>query len=326
MRAAFYERFGSAADVLEVGDHETPTAGPGEVRVRVAASGVNPVDVKRRKGGRGAISAPRVIPHFDGAGTIDQIGDGVDRDRLGQRVWLFEAQWNRPFGCAAEYVALAADRVAPLPDGVSFAQGAALGIPALTAHRSVFGDGPVDGRTILVTGGAGAVGRYAVQLAKLGGARVIATVSSDAKAEIARSAGADEVIDYRREVVAARVKELTDGEGVDRIVEVELGRNLPASLEVIRVNGVIAAYASEGDREPPHPFYRLLYKSVTIHHMLVFQMPEEAKRAAVREIGQWLAAGKLTHHLGPSFPLDEIAAAHEAVEDGAPGKVILELS
>lgn len=326
MRAAWFERFGRAAEVLEVGELDTPTAGPGEVRVRVAASGVNPVDVKRRQGGRGALEAERIVPHFDGAGTIDQVGEGIGDDRLGQRVWLYEAQWRRTFGCAAEYVTLAADRALPLPDAVSFAEGAALGIPALTAHRCVFGDGPVNERTILVTGGAGAVGRYAVQLAKLGGARVIATVSSPEKAASARAAGADAVVDYRTEEVAERVRELTGGAGVDRVVEVELGGNLAATLDVIRPNGVIAAYASEGQREPALPFYRLLYKCVTLHHVLVFLMPEEAKRAAVRDVGRWLEAGRLSHQLGPSFPLERIADAHEAVEAGAVGKVVVELS
>ncbi len=324
MRAAWYDRFGAATEVLEIGDVETPTPGPGEVRVRVAASGVNPVDVKRRLGGRGALEAGRVIPHFDGAGTIDRIGDGVGDDRLGRRVWLFDAQWQRSSGSAAEYVTLPAGRTVPLPDAVTFPEGAALGIPALTAHRCVFGDGSVDGRTVLVTGGAGAVGRYAIQFAKLGGARVIATVSSPEKAESALAAGADEVINYRTEVVAARVRELTGGAGVDRIVEVELGGNLPATLEIIKTNGVVAAYASEADREPPLPFYRLLYKSVTLRHVLVFQVPEEAKSAAIRDVSRWLDAGVLSHQLGPSFPLDRIAAAHEAVEAGAVGKVIVE--
>lgn len=326
MKAAWFEQLGAAADVLQVGDIGTPTAGPGEVRVRVAASGVNPVDTKRRQGGRGDMEAPRVVPHFDGAGTIDEIGEGVDAGRIGERVWLYEAQWQSPFGTAAEWVTLPAERAAPLPDSTSFAEGAALGIPALTAHRSVHSDGPVDGQTVLVTGGAGAVGRYAIQFARLGGARVITTVSGPEKADSAAAAGAHEIINYRTEDVAARVMDYTGGEGVDRIVEVELGGNLETSLAILKTNGKIAAYASEGDPTPSLPFYSFLYKSVSIHHVIVFLMPESAKQQALAYLSGWLVEGKVSHDIGQTFSLDEIAAAHEAVEGGAIGKVVVDLS
>src|SRR6202043_2221998 len=202
MKAVWYERTGAAPDVLTFGDMPTPLAGPGEVRVRLEASGVNPADVGRRAGNYRGLEFPLIIPNSDGAGVIDQVGEGVTRLKAGQRVWLFNGQRNgRALGTAAEYIALAEQLVTPLPDQVSFAQGATLGIPGMTAWCCLFGDGPIAGRTVLVTGGAGAVGHYAVQLAKWGGARVIATVSSSFKAEQARLAGADLVIDYKTEDV-----------------------------------------------------------------------------------------------------------------------------
>ena len=325
MRAAWYSRFGEAAEVLETGDIEAPEVGAGDVLVRVEVSGVNPVDVKRRQGGRGEMEAPKVIPHFDGAGTIEAVGEGVDSGRVGDRVWIYEAQWGSPLGSAAENVVVPSVRAVPLPDGTEATAGACLGIPALTAHRGVFSDGPVSGQSVLVTGGAGAVGRYAIQFAKLGGAKVFSTVSSEEKAELARSAGADEVIDYKTEDVAGCVLELTNGMGVDRIVEVEMGGNLATSLEILRVNGVIATYASEANPEPVLRFYPSLYKSLVLRHILVFQIPEEAKELAVADISGWMEAGQITHHIGERFSLDEIVAAHQAVESGAVGKVLVEI-
>ena len=326
MRAAWYTRLGSAGDVLEVGEHETPTPGPGEVRVRVRASGINPVDVKRRAGGRGALASSLVVPHFDGAGIIDQVGDGVDAGRLGNRVWLYEAQWGRNLGTAGDFTTVPESRAVPLPPNASFTDGACLGIPALTAHRCVYGDGPVEGQTVLVTGGAGAVGAYAIQCARLGGARVLTTVSGDEKRKVARQAGADTVINYREEDVAASVMELTEGEGLDRIVEVEMGGNLETSIAMLKPNGVISAYASEGDPQPAVPFYTLLYKNLTVRFELVFLMPDEAKQQAVKDLTKWLADGELRHTIAESFSLNDIVAAHEAVESGPLGKVLLDLN
>ena len=325
MRAVWYEENGAADAVLQLGDMDESAPGPGEVRVRLAASGVNPVDCKRRKGGRGAMDGPRVVPHFDGAGLVDGVGDGVEEGRMGERVWIYEAQWGRPMGSAAESITLAADRAVRLPDNTDFDEGACLGIPAMTAHRCVFADGPVDGQTVLVTGGAGAVGRYAIQFAALGGARVIATVSSADKAAVARNAGAHEIIDYKCEDVPARVAEVTGG-GVARIIEVEFGANLETSLAVIANNGVIASYASDGVLEPALPFYRLAYANVTVRPVLVFGMPEEAKSRAIADITRWAESGELSHHIGPRFALEDTAAAHRAVEGGAFGKVIIEIA
>ena len=264
-------------DVLEIGEKATPRAGPGEVRVRLHTSGVNPADVKRRAGGRGATAEPYVIPHFDGAGVIDGVGEGVDGGRVPQRVWVYEAQVQRHLGTAAEYVAIDHRRAVPLPDAASFNDGACLGIPALTAHRCVFADGSVAGQTILVTGGAGAVANYAIQLATLGGARVISTVSGPEKARIATAAGAGDVINYREEPVVERVLELTDGRGVDRVVEVEFGGNLTDALGATKIDGVIATYASQAEPEPQIPFYQLLYRNLTVRFELVFMMPEKSK-------------------------------------------------
>lgn len=323
MKAVWYDQCGAAGEVLQLGQLDNPDLVRGEVRVRMVVSGVNPVDVKRRQGGRGALDSPRVIPHFDGAGVIEAVGEGVSASRVGERVWVYEAQWQRDFGTACEAVCLPTGLAVKLPEGTSFEEGACLGIPAMTAYRAVHVGGTVDGLTLLVTGGAGAVGRYAVQFAKLGGARVIATVSSAEKEASARAAGADEVINYRTGSVAEQVLEMTGEAGVDRIVEVEFGGNLAVSLAVLKVGGVINAYASEADREPSLPFYELLYKSISLNPVLVFQVPPEAKQRAIETITEGLVAGSLSHQVGPTFVLAEIAAAHEAVEGGAIGKVLL---
>jgi NADPH2:quinone reductase len=323
MKAVWYEKLGAANEVLQFGEVEAPQPDTGEVLVRIEASGVNPVDTKRRLGGRGEIPFPRVIPHLDGAGVIEKVGSGVDTNRVGQRVWLYEAQGDRPFGSAAEYVAIPAERAVPLPEGTSFDEGASLGVPAMTAHAAVFTDGDVSGQTLLVTGGAGVVGRYAIQFAKLSGARVITTVSNEEKAAIASSAGADLVLNYRTDDVAAGVQEFTAGQGVDRIVEVEFGGNLETSLKCLKTGGVIATYASQAVPEPTIPFYTMLYQHVVVRHVLVLHLSKEAKQQAIDDINHWLQAGSLTHNMGQKFTLAETVAAHQAVEGGAVGKVIV---
>ena len=327
MKAIWYEKAGPASEVLTAGEtDDAPAPGKGEVRVRVATSGINPVDVKRRSGSRSPMPAPKVIPHNDGAGVIDRVGSGVPDSRLGERVWIYEAQWGRAFGTAAAYVTIPARRAVELPAGTDFAEGACLGIPAITAHFSVFADGPVSDETILVTGGAGAVGGYAIQFAKLEGAKVIATVSSDEKAAIASEYGADHVINYKTEDVAARVKEITGGEGIERIIEVEFGGNLKTALAVLKPNGFIATYASEAAPQPAIPFYEMLYGSVTVRFVVVFSMPESAKQGAVADISSWLASGELRHRIAERHPLEAATAAHEAVERGPLGKVLLDIS
>jgi NADPH2:quinone reductase len=325
MRAVWYESNGAAADVLQVGELPTPEPAAGEVRVRLATSGLNPIDVKRRRGARGQTVEERTVPHFDGAGVIDAVGEGVAGSRRGERVWVYEGQWQRPMGTAADHIVLPERRAVPLPANTTFAEGACLGIPALTAHRAVFADGPIEGQTVLVTGGAGAVGAYAIQFAKLGGARVLTTVSTDEKAEIAADAGADYVFHYKAENVVQRITDLPGGGGVDRIVEVEFGGNLEQSLKVLKPNGVIAAYASDAVLEPKLPFYALAYKSAAARFVLVFMMPEDAKQKATSDIQRWLEDRQLRHYIARRFPLEETAAAHEALERGVIGNVVVEI-
>jgi NADPH2:quinone reductase len=326
MRAVWYERQGPAAEVLRSGELPTPQAGPGQVRVRLQASGVNPADCHRRAGTNFPQEYPRIIPNSDGAGVVDQVGEGADPRWVGKRVWLYNGQRNgRAFGTAAEYIALGAELVTELPDDVDFASGATLGIPCMTAHRCVFLAAPVQGRTILVTGGAGAVGHYAIQLAKWAGAHVIATVSSAAKAEHARLGGADDVIDYRSEDVAARILALTGGIGVDHVVDVDFGGNLPTTLKIMRDNGSIAAYASAGQRLPTVPFHELMRRNITVHGVLLPTSPPEARRRAQSDITQWLRGGRRLLAVAARFPLAETARAHEAVERGDKrGTVVVE--
>jgi NADPH:quinone reductase len=317
MKAVWYERTGPAADVLTYGDMPAPMAGPGEVRIRLEASGVNPADVGRRGGGYRAMEFPRVIPNSDGAGLIDQVGDGVTRLSVGQRVWLFNGQRNgRAFGTAAEYIALAEHLVMPLPDRLSFAAGATLGIPCMTAWSCLFGDGPIAGQTVLVTGGTGAVGPYAVQLAKWGGARVIATVSSAMKAEQARLAGADLVINYRNEDVVAKALAFTGQHGVDRVVDVDFGGNIATTLKAMALNSTIAVYATNGNRNPVVPMRELMEKCIALRALVLYALPPSLLAAAQADISKWLAAGPRIHNVTAQFALSDTAHAHLAVEKG----------
>ena len=317
MRAVWYERCGPAAEVLSYGERPTPVAGPGEVRVRLEASGVNPADVGRRSGNYRAMEFARVIPNSDGAGIVDQLGEGVTRLKPGQRVWLFNGQRNgRAFGTAAEYIALAEHLVTPLPDSLSFAQGATLGIPAMTAWCCLFCDGAIAGKTVLVSGGAGAVGHYAVQLAKWGGARVIATVSTAAKAEQARLAGADLVINYKAEDVVAKALAFTDRRGVDRVVDVDFGGNIATTLKLMAMNSTIAIYATNGNRNPVVPMRELMERCIALRALVLFALPPPLLAAAQADISKWLAAGPRIHNIAGQFALSDTAQAHLAVERG----------
>jgi NADPH:quinone reductase len=327
MKAAWYERVGPAADVLVVGEMPDPEPAAGEVRVRLHTSGVNPSDTKRRSGFRGrGIDFPRVVPHSDGAGVIDAVGSGVDAARIGERVWTYNARWQRPFGTAAGYVTLPADLAVPLPDTADFAAGACLAIPAITAHACLFSDGPIAGRTVLVTGGAGAVGHAAIQLAVWAGATVIATVSGEEKGAIARAAGAAHVVNYRTDDVAARVRELTGGAGVDRIVEVAFGANLPTSIAVLKEHGVIAAYGSDVEPEPRVPFGPLIALNATIRFVLMYSMRGVDRDRALADITTVVASGAMRPLIAARLPLDQIAAAHELIESGrAVGNVVIDV-
>jgi NADPH:quinone reductase len=317
MKAIWYERTGPAADVLTFGEMPTPVAGPGEVRVRLEASGVNPADVYRRSGSYRAMEFPRVVPNSDGAGIVDQVGEAVTRLKAGQRVWLFNGQRNgRAFGTAAEYIALAEHLVTPLPDHLSFAQGATLGIPAMTAWCALFADGPIAGQTVLVTGGAGAVGHYAVQFAKWGGAKAIATVSSEIKAEQARLAGADLVINYRSEDVVEKALAFTGQRGVNRVVDVDFGGNIPTTLKLMAMNSTIAVYATNGNRTPIVPMRELMEKCITLRTLVLFALPQPSLAAAQADITKWLCAGTRLHNIAGQFALRDAAQAHLAVERG----------
>ena len=327
MKAAWYESKGAARTVLRVGERPDPQPAAGEVRVRVHRSAVNPSDTKARGGMRGPeMPFPVVIPHQDGAGTLDAVGEGVDPARIGEPVWVYEANLGRPFGTAAQYCCVPAHKAVRLPDGIGFDVGACLGIPVMTAHRCVFADGPVQGKTVLVQGGAGAVGYYAVQAAKLGGAaRVIATVSRKEQAERAREAGADAVIARRSENVVDAVRKLCGAETpLDRVVEVAFGANLADDLALLAPGGVIATYASDAVPEPAIPFWPMLAKDLTVRFVLVYAMPRSAHDEAASWITEQLSAGRLRHQFFRTFPLDEIVAAHEATEAMANvGKVLV---
>ena len=329
MRAAWYERTGDASDVLEVGEMETPSPAAGEVPVRVMASGINQSDTKRRAGWRGHTMAfPRIVPHSDGAGIVEAVGAGVDRARIGQRVWLYNAQRDRPWGTAAQYVALPADQAVPLPDGVDFATGACLGVPASTAHFAVFSDGPVAGLTVLVASGSGGVGHNAVQFATAAGATVIATTGSDARVAYVLGAGADHVINYLTETVADRVLEITGGAGVDRVVEVDFGANLATDVAVIKPNGVIASYSSTRVPEPVLPYYPLAYKGVTVRFVQAYLLPAAARAAAIRDINAALVEGTLVPSVGAVYPLERIGEAHRMAEilGRVQGRVVIDLA
>jgi NADPH2:quinone reductase len=324
MRAATFSHTGAARDVLHVIDVPTPVPGPGEVRVRIATSGVNPSDVKRRAAAPAGKPAefPLVIPHSDGAGTIDAVGAGVPSERIGERVWTLNAQFKRPFGTAAEYCVLPSAFALHLPDTIDFAVGACLGIPALTAHHAVTLDGSVGGQTLLVQGGAGAVGFYAIQFAKLDGATVIATVSSAEKAQRARSAGADHVIDYRAEDRRARVAEITGGKGVDRIIEVDLKANAMTYPDLLVEHGKAVVY---GSGSPPIPIPSFIPTSTTLEFILVYTLSDAQRTSETAALISLLGAGKLQHAIGAHFPLDRIAEAHELVEAGSLGNVIVDI-
>lgn len=331
MKAIYYESKGPARQVLQMGESPLPEPLAGEVRVRIHVSAVNPSDTKGRGGYLGALAMgfALIVPHQDGAGVIDAVGSGIDPARVGQRVWVYEATLGRAFGTCAQYTTVPAHKAVALPEAVDFEVGACMGIPAMTAHRCVLQDGPVRGQTVLVQGGAGAVGFYAVQIAKLEGARVIATVSREEQAAQARLAGADHVINYKTEDVAQRVREITGTEsGLDRVVEVAFGANLATDAALLKPNGVIATYASDAIVEPVVPFRPMLTKSLTVRFVLVYAMPREAHDEAARYITEALQAGRFKHQVFKrfGFTLDEVVAAHEATESMSHvGKVLIRI-
>jgi NADPH2:quinone reductase len=326
MRAAYYESNGPARKVLQLGDVETPQTGRGEVRVRLLTSGVNPSDVKSRAGLTRKIAFPRVIPHSDGAGEIDAVGEGVSPTRVGERVWVWNGQWRRPFGTAAEWIVLPSEQAVALPANVTMDAGACLGIPAYTGYQAVLLARAKEGSTVLVAAGAGAVGHYAIQFAKQRKATVITTVSSPAKAEIARQAGADHVIDYKREDVGERVMAITGKRGVDAVIEMDLAANARLLPNVLAPNGVVAIYGS-GAAEASIPFQFLLQNSITMQFFLVYLMPQAERERATADITRMLEGNELIHNVAQTFDLGDMVAAHEAVESGkAMGNIVVRLA
>ena len=325
MRAAVYERTGPAHEVLSLTELPLPEPAAGEVRVRLGWSGVNPSDVKSRAGTRTrTLPFPRIVPHSDGAGLVDAVGPGVDAGRIGERVWVWNAAWGRAFGTAAEYVVLPSRQAVTLPDEAPLEVGACLGIPALTAYHAVHVDGGVAGRNVLIAGGAGAVGHYAIQFARIAGAaRVIATVSSEQKARLAREAGADDTLNYKDGDWTARCLDLTEGIGVDRIVEVDFAANVGADLAVLRPEGDIVVYGS-GAPEVAVPFVPAIAKGARMRWFIVYNLTAVVRDRAVADLTRLLAAGALRHNIAAHLPLSRIAEAHELVERGALiGNVVL---
>jgi NADPH:quinone reductase len=322
MKAAWYEKQGAARDVLVVGTMDDPQPSAGEVRIRIAFSGVNPGDVKKREDAFGVgMPYPRVIPHSDGSGTVDVVGEGVSRDWIGRRVWCYGAQSYRPFGTAAQYTVVPLRLVVPLPEGVPLEQGACLGIPGITAHRAVHVVGSVKGKTVLVQGGAGAVGACAVQLAHQAGARVIATCRAEADKEIASRAGADEVL-LTGDKLAERIRVLVP-DGVNHIVEVAFGANIKTDTEVLAQGGSIATYATNTPT-PETPVWQLVFVNARLFFVGSDDVPEEAKIEATRDIDKSLEAGWKGLDIAEIVPLDQIARSHELVEHPAkPGRVIV---
>ena len=320
MKAALYDSHGPAAEVLRVEEVERPEPGPGEVRVKVAVSAVNPTDFKTRGG-----TTPRPIdgfqiPHQDGAGVIDAVGDGVDPARIGQPVWLWLAAVGRRWGTAAEWTVVPGRQAVPLPDGVAMELGASLGVPAMTAHRCLFADGPVTGQTVLVAGGAGAVGHFAIQLARWGGAQVIATVSGPEKAELARQAGADHVVNYREPDAVGKIQAVA--QRVDRVVEVALGANLGLDLALAHPDTVIVTYAAE-PADPVLPVRACMTANVLLRFIMLYSVPAATLDHAVADISAALADGALTELPSQRHPLSDIVSAHEACEAGPVGKVLV---
>mgnify|MGYP001324702945 CR=1 FL=1 len=326
MKAVWYTKTGKAADVLKVGELDDPVPVAGEVLVKIKTSGINPSDVKTRAGARGDLQFPRVIPHSDGSGEIVDVGEGVDRNRIGERVWIWNGAFGRADGTCAELISLPEFQAVKINNDVSYESAACMGIPASTAYYGILADGSVKGKTVLISGGAGAVGFYGIQMAKLSGANVITTISSDEKAEIANNAGADKVINYKNENVLEEIMEYTENDGVDRIFEVEFGGNLPINEKIIKPNGVIAAYGSMAEMEPKLPFYNLMFKGVKIDTFLIYSIEKKFREEILNGLSELLNQNSLKHIISQTYSINDVVSAHKAIESGSViGNIVIEI-
>ena len=328
MKAAWYSRNGEAQDVMQVGDLPTPSPLPGEVQVRLVTSGVNPSDVKSRRAR--PLSDPLIVPHSDGAGVIEAVGQGVPVSRVGERVWVWNGQWQRPMGTCAQFIALPAAQAVALPEGTDFAAGACMGIPGLTAVQAVILaerlGGDLRGQNVLVTGASSAVGHYITQMVTQAGGRVIGTVGSEAKAAHAQAAGMQDAVFYKTESVPQRVKALTQGRGADVIIDMDFSTTAGwASEGALAPHGQVVCYGSNA-LEVPLPFRPWLFQSMGVKFFLVYDLTPADRQTAVARLSGMLAAGQLQHSIGPSFTLDQVAQAHRTVEAGQTvGNVVIEL-
>jgi NADPH:quinone reductase len=326
VQAAFYCRQGPAKEVMQYGEQPLPEPAAGEVRVRLRASGANPSDWKTRKGGVGRpLIAPLIIPHSDGAGDIDAVGEGVPASRIGERVWIWNGQWKRPFGTAAQYISLPSFQAVVLPAHLGYPEGACLGIPALTAMHAVRLAEARRGMNVLVVGGAGAVAHYAIQMAKARGATVLTTVSNTAKGEHARNAGADHVINYRTEDIGSRVKAITAGAGVDVAIEMDFSGNAPVYPQILKPRSNVIVYGMSKS-EATLPGLWLMQNSITLRFFLIYELTQEQRHAALSELTGLLQQAKLKHSIGLRLPLRETASAHDRIEQGSVvGNVVLDI-
>jgi NADPH:quinone reductase len=321
LKAVLNTARGSARDTLVIQDIPTPSPGPGEVRVALRASGVNPSDSKLRSGAQGPMVADRVVIHNDGAGVIDAVGDGVDAGRIGQRVWLYNTNRSAdglgqgPVGTAAEFVCVPEAQAPTLPENTDFTIGACLGVPAMTAHRALMWAGPVAGKTVLVTGGAGSVGHSAIQIAKAMGARIITTVSSAQKAEIASAAGADATVNYREQNLETELSALAGPSGIHHVVDVDLAAHVPLYPKLLAPGANVGAYASATDLTPSIPFYPLAFSNISLQPVFVYSMSDAAKQQAIADINTLLSQSTLTPQIAKVFQCEDIVTAHEAVEN-----------
>ena len=314
MKAHWYEKAGDANSVLRFGEMEDPSPGPGEVRIKVAYSGVNPYDTKKRAKGHDVEKFGRIIPNCDGSGIIDRVGDGVSKDRIGQSVWVFGAQVTQAFGTGAEYCVIPDLQAVALPKNLSLEAGSALGIPAVTAHRSVFADGDVAGKTLYVAGATGRVGSYAVQFAKLARATVIAATGSNDKIDYLKELGADYVVNYRDEDRIQQVKSIAGSEGVDRIIEGSFGANIDFDADVLAHHGVIAAFGFDDVASQSMPHLPLMLKNALLRYIAIFFLSDDIKEATFSHIDQLVSTGNIQHHIGQIFAFDELPNAHQAIE------------